>query len=133
VNDDVSITIVTVPETGFFVPGDVYDKGSSFIISARLAAAGGLSWSEFAELSASLMRLSVVFLERVGRMTGAEKKAAVLSLVGSLFDATADRCIPLVFYPFWLLARPAVRSLVLASAAGTMEQILVLVRRKAAA
>ena len=127
---DVSTTIVTLPEAGFLAPGDVYDKGYAFIQHAKTSAADGLTWSEFGELSSALMKLSTAFLDTVTRMTNEEKKVAVLDLVGRLFDAVADKCIPFVAYPFWLIVRPAVRALVIASAAGTMEQILELVRRK---
>jgi hypothetical protein len=37
--------------------------------------------------------------------------------------------VPRVAYPIWILARPAVRALVLALAAGAVEQVLPLVRR----
>jgi hypothetical protein len=130
---DVSTTIVTIPEAGFLTPGDIYDKGWAFVQNARQVSAKGLTWSEFGELSSSLMKLATKFLDTVARMDGAEKKRAVLELVGRLFDTIADKCIPLVVYPFWLFVRPAVRALVIASAAGTMEQILELVRKEPAA
>jgi hypothetical protein len=61
-------------------------------------------------------------------MTGAEKKALVLEAVAALFDALADKAVPLAAWPVWILVRPAIRSLVLAIAAGAMEQVLRLVR-----
>jgi hypothetical protein len=48
--------------------------------------------------------------------------------VGDLFDAVADRAVPIVALPLWVVARPAVRSLVLALASGAIEQLLWLVR-----
>lgn len=106
------------------------DKVGAFLQSARVVAADGLTWGEFGELFVSLVRLSVQALDVVAGMTGEQKKAAVLAAVGSLFDAVADKAIPSTLYPLWVLARPAVRSLVLALASGAVEQILPLVRGK---
>jgi hypothetical protein len=61
-------------------------------------------------------------------MSGEAKKAAVLVAVADLFDAVADKAVPTVLWPVWMLARPAVRSLVVAIAAGAVEQVLSLVR-----
>jgi hypothetical protein len=52
----------------------------------------------------------------------------VLEAVASLFDALADKAVPVSAWPLWMLARPAVRSLVIALASGAVEQILPLVR-----
>ena len=49
--------------------------------------------------------------------------------IGDLFDAVADKAVPTVLWPVWILARPAVRSLVVSLAAGAVEQVLQLVRR----
>ena len=46
----------------------------------------------------------------------------------ALFDQLADKAVPLTVWPVWILVRPAIRSLVLALAAGAVEQILPLVR-----
>ena len=61
-------------------------------------------------------------------MSGAEKKAFALDAVGRLFDSVADYAVPVALYPLWLLARPAVRSLVVALAGGVLEQLLPIVR-----
>ena len=61
-------------------------------------------------------------------LPGQEKKAVVLQAAASLFDATADKCVSPWLWAFWVVIRPSVRSLVLAIAAGSVEQILPLVR-----
>lgn len=104
------------------------DKIAAYIATARNATADGLTWSEFGELMLGLLRLVVTILDEVSTMTGEQKKALALQAVGDLFDAVADRAVPFVALPIWLLARPAVRSLVLALAAGAIEQLLPLVR-----
>ncbi len=63
-------------------------------------------------------------------LTGEQKKALALEAVGDLFDAVADRAVPPIAWPVWIVARPAVRSLVLALASGAIEQLLPLVRSK---
>lgn len=101
----------------------------AFLQAAKSAAADGLTWSEFGELLTAFIRVAVGVLDDVAAMTGDEKKALVLEGVGRLFDALADRCVPLVAWPVWMLARGPVRLLVLALASGAIEQILPLVRR----
>lgn len=103
-------------------------KIHAFVEASKSAASDGLTWVEFGDLMLALLRLVVTALDTVGTMTGAEKKALALEAVASLFDAVADRAVPAVVYPLWLIARPAVRSLVLALASGAIEQILPLVR-----
>ena len=109
-------------------PGGVLTKMDAFISAARSAAGDGLTWAEFGELLVALLHLAVAALDAVTSMTGEEKKASALDGVGRLFDALADRCVPLVLWPIWGLARGPVRLLVLALASGAVEQILPLVR-----
>jgi hypothetical protein len=104
------------------------DKVNAFIVAAKATAADGITWGEFGELLLALLRMVVSFLDAVSLMTGAEKKAFALDAIGRLFDAVADRAVPLAVYPLWLVARPAVRSLVLALAGGVLEQLLPIVR-----
>lgn len=104
------------------------DKAATFISVARDASADGLTWREFGELLVALLRLLIETYEAVPAMSGAEKKAMVMDAAGRLFDALADRAVPLAAWPVWILARPAVRSLVLALASGAVEQLLPLVR-----
>lgn len=103
-------------------------RAAAFVSAARSAAADGLTWREFGDLLVALMRLMVASLDDLATMSGAEKKAVVLEAVEALFDAVADKCVPLVLWPVWLIARPAVRSLIVALAAGAVEQLLPLVR-----
>ena len=107
---------------------DIAQRVSAFLQSAKAAAADGLSWREFGELLVALLRVSCETLDHVSGLTGAEKKAIVLEAAGSLFDLVADKAVPSAVYPLWVLARPAVRSLVLAIASGAVEQVLPLVR-----
>ena len=104
------------------------DKIAAYIATSRNATADGLTWSEFGELMVGLLRLVVAILDTVSTMTGEQKKALALQAVGDLFDAVADRAVPIVALPLWVVARPAVRSLVLALASGAIEQLLWLVR-----
>lgn len=106
----------------------VIGKIQAFVAAAHSSAADGITWAEFGELFVALIRLSVDTLDTLAGVPGAEKKAMVVEAVGMLFDAVADKAVPTIAYPFWLLARPAVRSLVLALAAGAIEQVLPLVR-----
>ena len=108
--------------------GGVLVKLHAFVETARSTAADGLTWSEFGELLVAFLRLAVSLYDDVVGMTGEEKKAAVLDGVAALFDAVADRCVPLMLWPLWGLARGPVRILVLALASGAIEQLLPLVR-----
>lgn len=108
--------------------GGLLNKISAFIETARTAANDGLTWAEFGDLLIALLRLVITFLDTVSLLTGPEKKALALDAVAGLFDAVADKAVPSVAWPIWFLARPAVRSLVLAVAAGAIEQLLPLVR-----
>ena len=62
---------------------------------------------------------------------GAAKKAWALEAVGLLFDAVADRAVPTLAYPVWLIVRPTVRQLVLLATSGAIESLLPLVRKAA--
>lgn len=101
---------------------------TAFLGAAREAAADGLTWSEFGELLVALLRLTIATLDTVSGMSGPEKKAVVVEAAGVLFDTVADRAVPLVVWPVWLLARPAIRSLVLALAGGAVEVLVPMVR-----
>jgi hypothetical protein len=107
-------------------------KITAFLTTAKSAAADGLTWAEFGDVMLSLLRLVVSSLDTVSAMTGSQKKAFALSAVESLFDAVADKAVPLPLWPVWLLVRPAARSLVVALASGALEQVLTLTRKAAA-
>jgi len=117
---------VTVAEN---LDGGLLAKIKAFVETAKSAAADGLTWAEFGDLMLALLRLVVSSLDTVSAMTGSQKKAFALSAVESLFDAVADKAVPLPLWPVWLLVRPAARSLVVALASGALEQVLPLVRR----
>jgi hypothetical protein len=51
--------------------------------------------------------------------------------VGLLFDAVADKAVPTLAWPVWLIVRPTIRQLVLLAAAGAIESLLPLVRKAA--
>lgn len=99
----------------------------AYLAVAKVAASDGLTWQEFGELLVGLLRLAVRLAE-VLDVPGPEKKTLVLEAAARLFDLVADRAVPAVLWPVWIVARPAVRSLVLSLASGAVEQILPLVR-----
>lgn len=109
---------------------DVAGKVSAFLQAARAAAADGLTWGEFGTLLVALLRISIQALDVMQNLTGAEKKEIAIHAAASLFDLVADKCVPLAAYPLWLLARPAVRSLVLALAGGAIETLLPMIRSR---
>jgi hypothetical protein len=106
------------------------EQVKAYIATAKLAASDGLNWSEFGELLTALMRLAVATLDDIATMTGAEKKDLALVAAAALFDTVADRCVPLVAWPVYIIARPAIRALVLALAGGVIESLLPMVRSK---
>lgn len=107
---------------------DLKDKVANFVAKAKTLAADGLSIGEFAELAVALMRVAIATLDNIPT-DGAQKKAWVLEAVGLLFDSVADKAVPTVMWPMWLMFRPGIRSLVLAAAGGAVEALLPLVRR----
>jgi hypothetical protein len=121
-----SITVVPITEA-VDQPG-LLDKITTFIASAKVVSSDGLTWSEFGEMLLALLRIVVSALDSVATLSGKEKKALAIDAVARLFDAVADYAVPVTLYPIWLVARPAVRSLVLALAGGVLEQLLPIVR-----
>lgn len=107
---------------------DIVAQVHAFVRAATAAAADGLTWAEFGSLMLALLRVTVATLDAVTGMTGAQKKTLVMDAVAVLFDAVADKAVPAVAWPVWLLARPAIRSLVLALASGAIEVVLPMVR-----
>lgn len=106
----------------------IAERVQVFIAAAREASRDGISWVEFGELTVAVLRVSIQTLDQVTTLSGAEKKAIALEAVAALFDTLADKCVPLAMYPLWILARPAIRSLVLALASGAVESLLPIVR-----
>jgi hypothetical protein len=107
---------------------DLAGKVTAFLVAAKTAAAGGLTWIEFGELTLALLRLTTESLEQVRTLSGQAKKELALEAVAALFDTVADKCIPTLAWPAWALMRPAIRSLILALASGAIEQLLPLIR-----
>jgi hypothetical protein len=103
------------------------DKLGAFLAIARLKAYGGITVAEFGELLIAAMRMAIAAVDALPS-DGAAKKAMVIAAVGVVFDSLADYAVPALAYPFWIVARPAVRSLVLMFAAGAIESLLPLVR-----
>lgn len=106
---------------------DIVRAAQAYVTAASEAAADGLTWVEFGELLVGLLRMCVDLADLLN-VPGDEKKRVVLEAAAWLFDATADKAVPTVVWPVWVLVRPAVRSLVLALASGAVEVILPMVR-----
>lgn len=122
------MSITAGPDQAASAFQDIARSVSAYIVAAKLAATDGLTWSEFGELLLGLMRLAIQTAD-VMNVPGRVKKELVLEAVASLFDSLADRCVPAVAYPIWILAKPAVRSLVLAIASGAIEQLVPMVTK----
>lgn len=106
---------------------NVKDKVLAFVSLAKQKATDGLTVAEFAELAVALMRVTIDALDSIPA-DGKQKKEWVLEAVGLLFDALADKCVPVVAWPAWVLLRPGVRQLVMLAAGGAVEALLPLVR-----
>jgi hypothetical protein len=106
---------------------EVTEKISAFIAVARVKARDGLTVAEFGELTVALMRIVIAAVD-VLAIDGSRRKEVVLEAVAALFDAVADKAVPTLAWPVWLIVRPTVRQLVLLAAAGAVESLLPLVR-----
>lgn len=106
---------------------DVVHAAQAYIATAKVAAVDGLTWAEFGELLVGLLRLSVRAADLLN-VPGEQKKAVVMEAAAMLFDALADKAVPTLLWPVWILVRPSVRALVLALASGAIEQVLPMVR-----
>jgi hypothetical protein len=107
------------------------DKVRAFVAAAKSAAADGVTVSEFAELTVSLLKIAMAAADAIP-VDGADRKVFVLNAVGLLFDSVADKAIPPLAWPVWLIVRPAARQLLLLVASGAIESLLPLVRKAAA-
>jgi hypothetical protein len=103
------------------------DQVKAFVIAARESAEDGLTISEFAELAVALLRLVIATLDTIP-VEGEQKKVWAIDAVGMLFDETADKVVPTIAWPLWMIVRPVVRQLVLLATAGAIESLLPLVR-----
>lgn len=100
---------------------------ATLIDAAKARAADGLTISDFAQITLDVCRATIAAADGLA-IPGRDKKAWVLEATAVLFDAIADRMVPTLAWPVWLLLRPAARALVLAVASGAIETILPLVR-----
>jgi len=119
--------IATAPLSAGSQFTDVLNAAKAYITTAKVVAADGLTWAEFGELLVGLLRLSVQLADLLN-VPGDQKKAVVMEAAAALFDAVADKAVPTVLWPLWLVSRSSVRALVLALAAGAVEQILPMLR-----
>lgn len=103
-------------------------KVKAFIAVADVKAKDGLTVAEFGELFVALMRLAIQAVDALDA-AGSQKKALVLEALNELFEALADKAVPLYAYPFWVVARPAIKACVMAAASGAIEVLLSLVRK----
>lgn len=108
-------------------PLDFAAKVDQFLALADDTAGDGLTLAEFGRLAVDLARLAISAADAL-EAAGSAKKAWVLEAVGALFDTVADRLVPALAWPAWLLLRPAARALVLAVTSGAIEALLPLVR-----
>jgi len=119
--------IATAPLSAGSQFTDVLNAAKAYITTAKVVAADGLTWAEFGQLLVGLLRLSVQLADLLN-VPGDQKKAVVMEAAAALFDAVADKAVPTVLWPLWLVSRSSVRALVLALAAGAVEQILPMLR-----
>jgi len=105
----------------------VVEATRAYVVTAKVVASDGLTWSEFGELLVGLLRITVSAADSLSS-PGVDKKAAVIESAAFLFDNVAGLAVPFWSRPFWSVIRPAVRQLVLAIAAGAVEQIIPMVR-----
>lgn len=106
---------------------DVSKMVRLFIEDAKAASADGLTVAEFGSLATRVLRTAVAALDSV-EAAGSQKKEWALAAVLALFDAVADKCVPAIAFPVWVLVKPAVRSVLLYYSSGALEVILNLVR-----
>lgn len=106
---------------------ELSDKVKGFVTDAREKAEDGLTVSDFAELAVELLRLVIATLDTIPA-DNASKKAWAVSAVAMLFDELADKAVPVVLWPVWMVVRPAVRQLVLLAASGLIDGMIPIVR-----
>ena len=103
----------------------ISDRVAAYIATAKSATADGITWAEFGELLVGLLRLCVQTLDSTAFLTGQQKKELAITASAVSF---ADRCVPLLAYPFWVVARAPVKLIVLAIASGAVEILIPLTR-----
>lgn len=103
------------------------ERVQRFVESTIVAAKDGITVSEFARLFVEAIRLAVAAMDALP-LPGEERKAAVMAFAGQVFDLLADKCVPAVAWPAWVLLKPAARSLAVSLSGGIIEAILPLIR-----
>lgn len=106
---------------------DLSERVKAFVVEAQDRASDGISVADFAEIVVDLLRLVLAALDTIPA-DNASKKAWALSAVELLFDTLADKCVPVMIWPVWMIVRPAARQLVLLMASGLIEGLLPIVR-----
>jgi hypothetical protein len=106
---------------------ELSDKVKGFILDAQERAADGITIADFAEIAVDLLRIVIATLDTIPA-TNSEKKAWAVAAIAMLFDELADKCVPVVVWPVWMIVRPAARQLVILSAGGLIEGLLPIVR-----
>lgn len=106
---------------------DLSEQVKAFVVEAQDRASDGISVADFAEIVVDLLRLVLAALDTIPADNAAKKSWAV-SAVELLFDTLADKAVPVVLWPVWMIVRPAVRQLVLLAASGLIEGLLPIVR-----
>ena len=109
---------------------ELSDRVKAYILDSQQRAADGITIGDFAELVVELLRLVIATLDTIPA-DNAAKKAWAISAVAMLFDELADKAVPIVAWPVWMVIRPAVRQLVLMAAGGLIEGLLPIVRAAA--
>lgn len=96
----------------------------TFVAHVQLLAQDGLTLSEVGQIFGELIWLLVHAAEELEGASGEDKKAAVLTAVGYVFDIIAPY-IPLGWLaPFRKFVTPSVRQIVLLVASGLVEVIV---------
>lgn len=106
---------------------ELSDRVKAFVVEAQDRAADGITVADFAELVVDLLRLVIAALDTIPA-DNAAKKAWAVSAVAMLFDTLADKAVPVVLWPVWMIVRPAARQLVLLAASGLIEGLIPVVR-----
>lgn len=104
------------------------DKIADLLTNIRKRAADGTTVADLTQDTVDAMRLAMTVLDTVSGMSGEEKKAEVLKMVGWVFDQYSDLCVPLIAKPVWWVLKPTARTLVLLIASGAIESLLPVVR-----
>lgn len=97
----------------------------TFVAHVQLLAQDGLTLSELGQIFGELTWLLVHAAEDLADATGEEKKAAVLSAVGYVYDVLAPYIpLPMFVSPFRRFLREPIKQIVLLLVSGLVEVIV---------